>query len=204
MESRRRQAPLPLAGEGLGRARAALKLRRLDARRAARRDQRVGHQHGDRHLADAAGHRGDRAGARGGFLVGDVADRRVFGLPLASSPCPATRLMPTSMTIAPGLTQSPRTISALPTAATSTSARRATTGRSRVREWAMVTVQWRCEQQLRHRLAHDVGAADDDRLLAFERLCRARRRPGRSGSSRPPACRERARDPIRRSRRGRR
>mmetsp|Transcript_3769 Transcript_3769/g.7011 ORF Transcript_3769/g.7011 Transcript_3769/m.7011 type:complete len:213 (-) Transcript_3769:19-657(-) len=52
-----------------------------------------------------------------------------------------TRLMPTSITVAPGLTQSPRTISARPTAATRISARRHTSARSLVREWAMVTVQ---------------------------------------------------------------
>ena len=50
--------------------------------------------------------------------------------------------MPTSITVAPGLIQSPRTISARPTAATTMSDRRTTSGRSRVREWAMVTVQF--------------------------------------------------------------
>ena len=48
--------------------------------------------------------------------------------------------MPTSITIAPGLIQSPRTISGLPIAAISMSARRHTAGKSRVLEWAMVTV----------------------------------------------------------------
>ncbi len=57
-------------------------------------------------------------------------------------PSPAsTRLMPTSITVAPGFTQSPFTISGRPTAATRMSARRQTAGRSRVRLWAMVTVQ---------------------------------------------------------------
>jgi len=46
----------------------------------------------------------------------------------------SVRFIPTSMTVAPGLTQSGRTISGRPTAATSTSARRQTAGRSRVRE----------------------------------------------------------------------
>src|SRR6185369_14008375 len=50
------------------------------------------------------------------------------------------RLIPTSMTVAPGLIQSPRTISGRPIAATTMSARRTTSGRSRVREWQMVTV----------------------------------------------------------------
>ena len=52
-----------------------------------------------------------------------------------------TRLMPTSTTVAPGLIQSPRIISGRPTAATRMSAVRHRAGRSRVREWAMVTVQ---------------------------------------------------------------
>ena len=51
------------------------------------------------------------------------------------------RLMPTSMTVAPGFSQPPLTISGRPTAATTMSARRTTSGRSRVRLWAMVTVQ---------------------------------------------------------------
>ena len=36
----------------------------LEADRAPRGQKRVGHQHGDRHPADAAGNRRDRAGAR--------------------------------------------------------------------------------------------------------------------------------------------
>ena len=49
--------------------------------------------------------------------------------------------MPTSITAAPGLIQSPRTNSCLPIATTRISAWRLSAGRSRVREWAMVTVQ---------------------------------------------------------------
>ena len=49
--------------------------------------------------------------------------------------------MPTSITAAPGLIQSPRTNSGLPIATTRMSAWRQSAGRSRVREWAMVTVQ---------------------------------------------------------------
>ena len=45
------------------------------------------------------------------------------------------------MTITPGLIQLPLTSSGRPTAATTRSARRTTAGRSRVREWAIVTVQ---------------------------------------------------------------
>ena len=48
--------------------------------------------------------------------------------------------MPTSMTAAPGLIQSPRTISVRPMAAIRMSAWRTTPGRSRVREWQTVTV----------------------------------------------------------------
>ncbi|MNF03899.1 hypothetical protein D3C80_2033060 [compost metagenome] len=48
--------------------------------------------------------------------------------------------MPTSMTVAPGFTQSPFTIAARPTAATRISAALQTVARSLVRECAMVTV----------------------------------------------------------------
>ena len=89
----------------------------------------------------------------------DVADQP--GLAVLGA---GTRLMPTSITVAPGFSQSPLTISGRPTAATTMSARRTTSGRSRVRLWAMVTVQFSREQQLRHRLADDVGAADHHRL----------------------------------------
>ena len=53
-----------------------------------------------------------------------------------------TRLIPTSMTIAPFLIQSPLTIKGRPTAATRISARAQTAAKSLVREWAMVTVQF--------------------------------------------------------------
>ena len=52
-----------------------------------------------------------------------------------------TQLMPTSITTEPCLIQSPRTDPDRPTAATRISAQRASAGRSRVREWAIVTVQ---------------------------------------------------------------
>ena len=54
-----------------------------------------------------------------------------------------SRLMPTSTTTAPGRSQLPFTSSGRPTAATSTSASRQMAGRSRVREWQMVTVALR-------------------------------------------------------------
>ena len=62
---------------------------------------------------------------------------------------------------------------ARPTAAMSTSARRQTSARSRVREWHDRHRRVGAEQQLRHRLAEEVRAPDDDRLGAFE--LRARR-----------------------------
>ena len=53
----------------------------------------------------------------------------------------SVRLMPTSIIVAPGFSQSPLTISGRPTAATTISAPRTTSGRSLVRLWATVTVQ---------------------------------------------------------------
>ena len=82
----------------------------IQPRRPFRRQNRVGHQHGDGHPADAARHRRDRAGDRGGLRIGDVADETRWAC-LIRHAAAATRLMPTSITIAPGLTQSPRTIS---------------------------------------------------------------------------------------------
>ena len=127
--------------------------------RRMRRDQGVAEQHGDRHRPDPARHRRDRAGdlAR----AAHNRRRRPAGVLPSSA---GSRLMPTSITVAPGFSQSPFTISGRPTAATTMSARRTTAGRSRVRLWAMVTVQFSREQQLRHRLADDVGAADHHRL----------------------------------------
>ena len=61
---------------------------------------------------------------------------------VATSPTrPASvRFIPTSTTVAPGFTQSARTISGRPTAAIRTSASRQAAARSRVREWQTVTV----------------------------------------------------------------
>ena len=50
------------------------------------------------------------------------------------------RLMPTSITTAPGLMNSPVTKAGFPMAATRISPSRATAGRSRVLEWQMVSV----------------------------------------------------------------
>ena len=74
--------------------------------------------------------------------------------------------MPTSITVAPGLIQSPRTISGRPTAANTRSARRHTAGRSRVLRMRDRHGRVLGEQELRQRLADDVGAADHDRLDA--------------------------------------
>src|SRR5712692_1235618 len=54
------------------------------------------------------------------------------------------RLMPTSITAAPGRTQPGSTIAARPMAAMTMSARRTTSGRFRVFEWQMVTVAFAC------------------------------------------------------------
>ena len=77
--------------------------------------------------------------------------------------------MPTSITVAPGAIQSPRTSSGLPTAATMMSARRHSAARSRVREWAMVTVALRGQQQRRHRPPDDGGAAEHQGARALQR-----------------------------------
>ena len=83
---------------------------RQPANRAGRA-HRVHQQARDRHLPDAAGHRRDRAGHLSASLKATSPTSRV--LPWS----PGMRLMPTSITVAPGLIQSPRTISGRPTAA---------------------------------------------------------------------------------------
>src|SRR5262249_17010384 len=74
------------------------------------------------------------------------------------------------MTVAPGLIQSPRIISGRPMAATSTSARRQTEGRSLVREWV---INGHCrilrQEKLRHRFADNVRAASHNGLKARTR-----------------------------------
>ena len=137
---------------------------------AARRAQRVQQQTGDRHRPDAAGHRGNRAGDLTRF--GRTSPTR-RGLP----PSPGTRLMPTSITIAPGLIQSPRTISGVPMAATSKIG--APAHRRQIARLGMGDGDGGVlgEQQLRHRLADDVGAADHHRLHAGERGMHRFRQP---------------------------
>ena len=84
------------------------------------------------------------------------------------------RLMPTSITVAPGLTISPVTRRGEPTAATRTSARRQTSARSRVREWQTVTVACAFSEQARERPADQDGAADDHRLGTLDLDARLR------------------------------
>ncbi len=108
------------------------------------------------------------------------------------------RFMPTSMTTAPGAMKSP--LDHPRPADRGDQAPRPgaqTAARSRVREWQTVTVAFACEQQLCHRLAEEVRAADHDRLGAFRASTPARaqqlhhasgvqgRRPGRPSASRP-------------------
>ena len=96
----------------------------------------------------------------------------------------SVRLMPTSMTVAPGLTQSPLTIRSRPTAAIRTSARRQTSAQVARARVADRDRRVGAEQQLGHRLAEEVRAADDDRLGALE----LRARPPRAAASRRSAC----------------
>ena len=98
--------PLPArghAGRGMifnGQLARAADLRLRQAVDPAAGGQRVGEQAGDRHRPDPARHRGDRAGDRGDAGEIDVADQL-----RRCRPAPATRLIPTSITVAPGLTQ---------------------------------------------------------------------------------------------------
>ena len=142
----------------------------------ARGLQRVGQQHGDRHRTDAAGHRRD--GRRDLRRPPRSRRRRRAGR--------RRRLMPTSITTAPGLTMSPFTNCGMPSAATRMSASRQNAPMS-LR--AAVTqrhggVGAFLRQQRRHRLADDVAAADHDGVLAAGRRCP---RPP-ACASRPPAC----------------
>ena len=98
--------------------------------------KRVIEQACDGHWANAARHRCDGAGNRLRRLRNSTSPTSLF---FPSSV--VMRLIPTSITVAPGLIQSPLIISGRPTAATRMSALRQTSGRSRVREWATVTVQ---------------------------------------------------------------
>ena len=82
---------------------------------------------------------------------------------------PGTRLMPTSITVAPGLIQSPRTISGRPDGGDQQVGAPAHT--RQIARLGMGDRHRRIlrQQQLRHRLADDVGAADHHRFQAGER-----------------------------------
>ena len=77
--------------------------------------------------------------------------------------------MPTSITVAPGFTNSRVTKAGRPMAATRMSAVRARPARPTVFEWHTVTVASRCEQQQCHGLPDDVATAEHHGLLALER-----------------------------------
>ena len=151
--------------------------RRRPNRRAglgARGLQRVAQQHGDGHRADSARDRGDQPRALARALELDVADQPVVGAVDADVDDGRALLDPVAAGSSRGR----------PTAAISTSARRQTPGRSRVREWHTVTVAFCSSRSWHERLADQVRAAHHDRLRALER----RRRGDAAAPSRPTAC----------------
>ncbi len=102
---------------------------------AAGGDHRVAQKTGDRHRPHTTRHRSD--------CPGEAAHRReidIAGEPAAAIR-PGSGVIPASMTMAPGLTQSAPTISGRPTAATRMSARRAIIAWPRLFECTIVTVQ---------------------------------------------------------------
>ncbi len=144
---------------------------RLDRRRRAAEasvggGERICHQHRNRHRPDSARYGRDRPGDCPRLVEGHVSERGGSFPRLARGP--RIRFMPTSMTVAPGLIQSPRTISARPIAATTMSASRTTDGRSRVFEWAIVTVQFSSRRSCAIGLPTRVGAAEDHRVQPRE------------------------------------
>jgi hypothetical protein len=114
----------------------------------------------------------------GGEALGEDASGKQcrFALDIADDAMPAapvTRLMPTSITVAPGLSQSARTNSGRPVAANSTSARRDTASRSRV-QIPRLRMRHRHRRALRdeklgEQLADDGRAADHQRFEPGER-----------------------------------
>ena len=160
------------------------------------RGERVLQQHRDGQRPDAAGHRRERAGDLRGRRVHVADDRpsRASRTPPASasprrrsarsSARSLTGVVPTSMTVAPGLTKSRVTNAGRPIAATRMSAARG--DRRQVRGLRMADRDGgvALQQQHRHRLADDLAAADHDRVLPGDR----RGRRGRASRSRPTAC----------------
>ena len=132
----------------------------------------VAEQHRDRHRADAAGYRGDQAG--------DSASLSKSTSPTSPS---SNRLIPTSITTAPGLMYPAPSSLGTPTAAIRTSARAQTAARSR--SASGTSSPSRCARAAaRDRLADEIRAADDDRLGALE----LEPRSGRAVRSRRAAC----------------
>jgi len=144
----------------------------------------IGEQHRNRQRTHAPRNRGDgaRDACDGRVDVADHGSCRASrrppasetpGKPQADLRFVSDRIDATSMTTAPGFTNSGVTNAGLPMAATRMSAVRATAGRSCVREWQIVTVAWRCKQQQRHRLADNVAAPDDDGAGRPRSRCRS-------------------------------
>ena len=165
--------------------------RRRQAGERAGRPHRVGEQARDRHRPDAARHRRDRARD-----LAPLRRRRRRRRCASCRPSRVTRLMPTSITVAPGLIQSRRTISGAADRGEQDVG--APADRRQVARLGMRDRHRRVlgQQQLRQRLADDVGAADHDRLEARERGLhglgqdhaaerRARHQRRQAGRSRP-------------------
>ena len=100
----------------------------------------------------------------------DVANQAHPALRRAGPVVREIRLMPTSITVAPGAIQSPGTMRGRPTARRPGYRRGGIPRRgSRVREWAIVHRAVLAEQQLRHRFADDVGAAEHEGAQPLQR-----------------------------------
>jgi hypothetical protein len=145
--------------------------------------QRIGQQAGDGHRPDPARHRRDRAGDLRTALSKSTSPTSRSG----RRPPPSTsmRLMPTSITVAPGLIQSPLIISRPPDGGDQISAPRHHRGQiagARMRDGHRAAF---AQQQLRHRLADDV--AERPITTAFSPTDRPAGRAAASGS--PAACR---------------
>ena len=107
------------------------------------------------------------------------------------------RLMPTSITAAPGFTIVGRDDARARRPRRRGCPRRACAARGRrVREWQIVTVAFACMQQHRHRLADELRAAEHDRARALDRhVVLARAAPSRRAASPARGRRGRGRAP---------
>ena len=131
-----------------------------DLHAGARRAQRVLHQHRDRQRADAAGNRRERTGhlrhlrmhvtdENGALRLEQLRRRWPAGNRLAATAASVTRLIATSMTTAPGLTNSRRHQPRLADGCHEDVGAGGTSPRgSGVREWQMVTVASRCSSSI--------------------------------------------------------